>query len=120
MTARFITAPDKLPVDDPEERHTKILIVDSEWDDIQNLGFLSMTRQIKYDFYLFGPTSIDLKWLEHAIDAADTILVNGAETGRNQAVKTEVSKSEKTVVMGEGNIIKTPMDFIVGQLEEEE
>ena len=119
MTARFITAPDKLPVADPEEKHTKILIVDSEWDDIQNLGFLSMTRQIKYDFYLFGPTSIDLKWLDHAIDAADTILVNGASTGRHVDIKIELSKLKKSIVLGEGNILKLPMDFIVEQLEEE-
>ena len=118
MTARFITAPDKLPKADTEETHTKVLIIDSEWDDIQNLGFLSMTRQIKYDFYLFGPTSIDLKWLDHAIDEADTILVNGAETGRHKGIKTKVSNLKKAIVLGEGNILKVPLDFIVGQLEE--
>ena len=119
MTARFITAPDKLPVPDPEETHTKILIVDSNWSDIEAIAFLCMTQQVKYDFYLFGPTSIDLKWLDHAVEAADTILVNGATTGRHINVKDNLGKLKKTIVLGEGNILKLPMDFIVKQLEEE-
>lgn len=119
MTARFISAPDKLPVADPEEVHTKILIVDANWRDIEAIAFLCMTRQVKYDFYLFGPTSIDLKWLDRAVDAADTILINGTNTGRHVDIKTDISKLEKSIVLGEGNILKLPLDFIVKQLEEE-
>ena len=119
MTARFITAPDKLPAADPEEAHAKILIVDSDWHDIETIAILCMTRQVKYDFYLFGPTSIDLEWLDHAVEQADTILVNGATTGRHVDLKASVSKLKKAIVLGEGNILKVPMDFIIKQLEEE-
>ena len=119
MTARFITAPDRLPVADPEETHTKILIVDSEWSDIEAIAFLCMTKQVKYDFYLYGPTSIDLKWLDHAVEEADTILINGASTGRHLAIKTDIGRNDKAITLGEGNILKLPMDFIVKQLEEE-
>ncbi len=119
MTARFITAPDKLPIPDPEEKHTKILIVDSNWSDIESIAFLCMTKQVKYDFYLFGPTSIDLKWLDHAVEEADTILINGTSTGRHNDIKEKLEKLKKSVVLGEGNILKLPMDFIVKQLEEE-
>jgi len=119
MTARFISAPDKLPAPDPEEVHTKILIVDASWRDIEAIAFLCMTRQVKYDFYLFGPTSIDLKWLDHAVNEADSILINGTDTGRHLEIKTDLSKLKKSIVLGEGNILKLPMDFIVKQLEEE-
>jgi len=119
MTARFITAPDKLPVPDREELHTKVLIVDSEWSDIESIAFLCMTKQVKYDFYLFGPTSIDLQWLNHAAEEAEVILINGAVTGRHEDAKAKLSKSEKAVILGEGNILKLPIDFIVKQLEEE-
>ncbi len=119
MTARFISAPDKLPAADPEEIHTKILIVDANWRDIEAIAFLCMTRQVKYDFYLFGPTSIDLKWLDHAADEAESILINGASTGRHVDIKENLSKLEKSIVLGEGNKLKLPMDFIVKQLEEE-
>jgi hypothetical protein len=119
MTARFITAPDKLPIPDPEESHTKVLIVDTDWSDIESIAFLCMTKQVKYDFYLFGPTSIDLKWLDHAAEEAEFILINGATTGRHLDVKAELSKLDKAIILGEGNILKLPMDFIVKQLEEE-
>jgi len=119
MTARFITAPDKLPVPDLEEDHTRILIVDTEWNDIETIAILCMTRQVKYDFYLFGPTSIDEEWLDHAAEAADTILINGADTGRHSDIKTNLGKMKKSIVLGEGNVLKLPMDFIVKQLEEE-
>ena len=118
MTARFITAPDRLPVADPEEIHTKILIVDANWRDIEAIAFLCMTRQVKYDFYLFGPTSIDLKWLDNAVDEADSILINGTNTGRHLDIKETLGKLKKSIVLGEGNILKLPMDFIVKQLEE--
>lgn len=117
MTARFITAPDRLPAADAEETHKKVLIVDSDWNNIEDIAFLCMTRQVKYDFYLFGPTSIDEEWLSHAADEADTILVNGYSTGRHEDIKTKLSKNEKSVVLGEGNILKVPMDFIVKDLE---
>jgi hypothetical protein len=118
MTARFITAPDRLPAADIEEEHAKILIVDSEWNSIEDIAFLCMTRQVKYDFYLFGPTSIDEAWLEHAAEEADTILVNGTSTGRHEDIKTKLGKLEKSVVLGEGNSLKVPLDFIVKDLEE--
>ena len=118
MTARFITAPDKIPVDDPEEKKTKILIVDSEWHDIEAIAFLCMTRQVKYDFFLFGPTSIDTKWLNHAAGEAETILINNT-SDRHTELKQELGKLDKSVIIGEGSNIKAPMDFIVKQLEEE-
>jgi hypothetical protein len=119
MTARFITAPDKLPVADPEEVHTKILIVDSDWHDIEAIAILCMTRQVKYDFYLFGPTSIDLKWLDRAIEEADTILVNNASP-RFPDIKDKLKKLSKTKSIGtNADALKAPMDFIVKQLEEE-
>ena len=118
MTARFITAPDKLPVADPEETHTKILIVDSNWHDIEAIAFLCMTRQVKYDFYLFGPTSIDLEWLDHAANEADVILVNGEDTGRHKDAKAKISKLKKSTIMGDDSSIKFPMDFVVNQLED--
>jgi hypothetical protein len=34
-------------------------------------------------------------------------------------VKAELSKLDKAIILGEGNILKLPMDFIVKQLEEE-
>jgi len=119
MTARFITAPDRLPAADAEELHTKVLIVDSEWGDIEPIAILCMTRQVKYDFYLFGPTSIDEEWLDHAAEEADTILINGAATTRHIDAKDKLSKLTKSIVLGEGNILKLPMDFIVKQLENE-
>lgn len=119
MTARFITAPDKLPVPDPEESHTKVLIVDSEWSDIESIALLCMTKQVKYDFYLFGPTSIDKEWLNHAAEEAEFILINGTATGRHEDLKAELSKSEKAVILGQNNEIQLPMDFILNQLEEE-
>lgn len=119
MTARFITAPDKLPVPDPEEAHTKVLIVDTEWHDIESIAILCMTKSVKYDFYLFGPTSINEEWLQHAADEAEFILVNGADTGRHEDVKARLGKLKKSTVLGEGNKLKLPMDFIVKQLEEE-
>jgi hypothetical protein len=118
MTARFITAPDKLPAPDAEEEHKKILIVDSEWHDIENIAFLCMTRQVKYDFYLFGPTSIDTDWLDHAAEEADTILINNTSQ-RHSGIKSELLKLNKSIEIGEGNTLKTPMDFIVKQIEEE-
>jgi len=118
MTARFITAPDKLPVADPEEVHQKILILDSNWHDIEAIAFLCMTQRVKYDFYLFGPTSIDFNWLDHAAEEADVILVNGDDTGRHQDAKAKISKLKKSTVMGEGSNIKFPMDFVVKQLED--
>ena len=119
MTARFITAPDKLPAADREELHTKILIVDSDWHDIEAIAILCMTKQVKYDFYLFGPTSIDLKWLDHAVEEADTILVNNA-SDRHLAVKKDLNKLNKTKSIGtNADTLKAPMDFIVKQLEEE-
>ena len=119
MTARFITAPDKLPADDADEKHIKILIVDSDWHDIESIAFLCMTRQVKYDFYLFGPTSIDEEWLDHAASEADTILINNA-SDRHESVKDKLNKLGKTSSIGADNdIFKVPMDFIVTQLETE-
>jgi hypothetical protein len=116
MTARFITAPDKIPVLDVQ--NTKILIVDTEWHDIEAVALLCMTKQIKVDFYLFGPTSINIEWLEHAAEEADVILINGCDTGRHTEIKTKLSKRVKSMVMGEGNTIKVPMDYLITQLEE--
>jgi len=73
MTARFITAPDKLPQADSEEVHAKILMIDVPWHDISNIAILCMTKQVKYDFYLYGPTSIDEEWLNHAVETAEVI-----------------------------------------------
>ena len=116
MAARFITAPDKIPVLDVQ--NTKILIVDTEWHDIEAIALLCMTKQIKNDFYLFGPTSMNVDWLQHAAEEADVILINGYDTGRHQEIKTKLSKEEKSIVMGEGNSIKVPMDYLITQLEE--
>ena len=118
MTARFITAPDRLPEQDEQEEHKKILIVDSEWHDIESIAFLCMTRNVKYDFYLYGPTSIDKKWLEHAAEEAETILINNT-SNRHMDLKQELGKLDKSVIIGEGSSIKAPMDFIVKQLETE-
>lgn len=118
MTARFITAPDKLPAPDVDEDHKKILIVDSEWHDIENIAFLCMTRQVKYDFYLFGPTSIDKEWLNHAAEEAETILINNTST-RHMEVKQELAKLNKSQIIGEGSSIKTPMDYLVKDIETE-
>ena len=116
MTARFITAPDRIPVVDVD--NTKILIVDTEWHDIESIALLCMTRQLKIDFYLFGPTSINIEWLENASERAKVILIYGADTGRHEEVKAKLSKEEKSIVMGEGNSIKVPMDYLITQIEE--
>ncbi len=119
MTARFITAPDKLPKADPEEVHSKILMVDVEWHDIESLAVLAMTRNIKYDFYLFGPTSIDTEWLDHAVEEAEAILINNSpDTERHGEIKHKLGKSPKSISMGtNADTVKVPMDYIVKQLE---
>jgi len=121
MTARFITAPDKLPKTDLENNQSKILMVDVEWHDVEAIAILCMTKQVKYDFYLFGPTSMDEEWLDHAIETADVILINNnEESDRHIDIKSKLNKSEKALSMGSSlDELTVPIDYIVKQLEVE-
>jgi hypothetical protein len=77
-----------------------------------------MTRQVKYDFYLFGPTSIDKEWLDHAAEEADVILINNLSE-RHEDLKQKLRTLNKAIILGEDSSVKTPIDYIVKQLEEE-
>jgi hypothetical protein len=118
MNARFITAPDKLPLVATEEIPA-ILIVDSEWHAIEAIAVLCMTKHVKYDFYLFGPTSIDEEWLSHAAEKAQIILVNNnADSNRHLEIKQKLTKLEKSISMGSAaDAVKVPMDYIIRQIE---
>ena len=117
MTAKFITAPDKISTDSTTQ--TRILIVDAEWHDVETIALLCMTRQMKYDFYLFGPTSINIEWLNHAAGTADVILINNVNTGRHVDIKNNLSKLKKAKSLGTpSDKFKLPLDYLVTQLEE--
>lgn len=112
MPAKFITAPDKIPTNDRDT----MLIVDAEWRDIESLGLLCMTRNIDMDFYLFGPTSIDVGWLNHAAEAADVILINN-KSNRHIDIKENLNKNSKAKSLGAAaDRHPTPLDYIVEQL----
>jgi len=121
MTARFITAPDKLPKTDLENNQSKILMVDVEWHDIETLAILCMTKNVKYDFYLFGPTSIDEEWLDHAVEESESILINNhPETDRHSEIKHKLGKLPKSISMGSNtDEVKVPMDYIIKHIEVE-
>ena len=119
MAARFITAPDKIPAEAEDCVKSKVLILDSEWHDIESLAILCMTRNIDADFYLYGPTSIDGKWLSQAANESDVILVNN-NSDRHLELKEKVNKESKALSIGtENDEFKVPLDYIVKQLGEQ-
>ena len=118
MPAKFITPPNKLPDND----RRKLLIVDADWHDMEAVAVLCMTRNVNLDFYIFGPTSIDIAWLENAAGAVGTILLNNKEdTDRHSELKEELGKLDSVVSLGAANDLHmTPLDYIVTILKKKE
>lgn len=112
MPAKFISAPDKLPTND----RRKMLIVDADWRDIEALGLLCMTQNVEWDFFLYGPTSIDKEWLDHAVEDAHLIIMNNNEdSDRHINEKTKLKGNDKVVSFGaKGDEYAAPLDCVIG------
>ena len=112
MAAKFITAPDRITAASDRPR---ILIIDAEWADLENLTFLCMTKTVDIDFYVFAPTSIVTEWLDHALEMADIILLNDL-SDRRDLNNNMLLDDPRTVLFGGRNKCAAPIDYVIETL----
>ena len=109
MAAKFITAPDRIST--PSDR-LKVLLIDAEWKDVENLTYYCMTRPINIDFYIFAPTSIVTDWIDHAMGVVDVVLLNDRSIRKN-INNNAILHDSRTKLFGHSNCEYTsPLDYM--------
>jgi hypothetical protein len=97
--SRFITYPSL----EPNSSNHKVVLVDAEPVDIEDIGLYLKTNQKNYDVYLYKGDTGDLEWLNEASREAE-IIINDA---------SQVSVTPSGIRYGAGLDLIKPLDYFV-------
>lgn len=100
-----------------EEKFPSVLIIDSAWNDIEDvIHWFKTESDTNYNLYLYQDTMWEPDWLDQAIDLADHILIN-TEPGELTPIKSRLVADDRSwyygpmIFAGSSRKIQRPIDF---------
>ncbi len=112
MYSNFITPPDSLIED---ERHT-ILIVDSDWPEIEDVAMFCKTSKKFYNVHVYRADMDNEIWLVEQAEKSEFVIVNTADSAASK-IKDRLVEQPNTFYYGPKNFlantkkIAAPIDF---------
>ena len=111
--SNFITPPDFV-----DEQHTSVLIIDSDWTDIETLAMWCKTAPKSYNIYIYSDIMLDEEWLASAINSVNCVIVNTEDSAVTR-VKNQLIKADNCWYYGPKKFlanprqIKKPMEWFI-------
>lgn len=110
--SKFITVPDIIP----KEHHT-VLMIDSDWEDIETVAYFCKSCQEDFTIYLYQAFENNKEWLMDAFANCDTVLINNVE-GKLSAFLNKMLSDPHAFYFGEkiegkDNFYNNPVEYFI-------
>ena len=93
--SNFVTPPDFV-----KDQFPSVLIVDADWNDIDNLAIWCKTAPVSLNVYVYSDVMLDEVWLAEAINSVDNIIVNTAASAVDH-IKNQLLKASNVYYYGD-------------------
>lgn len=113
--SNFVTPPDFV-----EDQFPSVLIIDADWNDIDNLALWCKTAPVNLNIYIYSDIMLNELWLAEAINSVDTVIMNTANSAIDH-VKKELLKASNVWYYGDKSFlankqkIQSPLDYFINQ-----
>lgn len=111
--SNFVTPPSFV-----DDQFPSVLIIDADWNDIDNLALWCKTAPVNLNIYIYSDIMLDEIWLARAINSVETIIMNTANSAVDH-VKKELLKAPNVWYYGDKSFlankqkIENPIEYFI-------
>lgn len=111
--SNFVTPPDFV-----DDEFPSVLIIDADWNDIDNLALWCKTAPVNLNIYIYSDIMLNETWLAQAINTVDTIIMNTANSAVDH-VKNQLLKAQNVWYYGDKSFLankqklQAPLDYFI-------